>query len=163
MKCTLLHPCKQCNFHRLISSEVLQKQVFNSAISLEINQWNVHCFTPAHLFVFIDVWPFSALVFLLTRGSLWIYWRLIGKLMKNQENTHIELQSCVFLRDLTVPNLRTPTSKLIMGIWKIQQFHANVTPDMTLIFIPINTLRPKKDGRHFPDDTFKCIFLNENV
>ena len=27
----------------------------------------------------------------------------------------------------------------------------------------INTLRPRQDGRHFPDDTFKRIFLNENV
>ena len=25
-----------------------------------------------------------------------------------------------------------------------------------------STLRPRKDGRHFPDDIFKCIFLNEN-
>ena len=27
----------------------------------------------------------------------------------------------------------------------------------------INTLRPRQNGRHFPDDTLKCIFLNENV
>ena len=27
----------------------------------------------------------------------------------------------------------------------------------------INTLRPRQDGRHFPDDIFKWIFLNENV
>ena len=27
----------------------------------------------------------------------------------------------------------------------------------------LNTLRPRQDGRHFPDDIFKCIFLNENV
>ena len=26
-----------------------------------------------------------------------------------------------------------------------------------------NTLRPRQDGRHFPDDVFKWIFLNENV
>ena len=26
-----------------------------------------------------------------------------------------------------------------------------------------NTLRPKQNGRHFADDIFKCIFLNENV
>ena len=25
-----------------------------------------------------------------------------------------------------------------------------------------NTLRPRQNGRHFPDDIFKCIFLNEN-
>ena len=27
----------------------------------------------------------------------------------------------------------------------------------------INTLRPRQDGRHLPDDIFKCISLNENV
>ena len=27
----------------------------------------------------------------------------------------------------------------------------------------INTLRPRQEGRHFPDDISKCIFLNENV
>ena len=27
----------------------------------------------------------------------------------------------------------------------------------------LNTLRPRQNGRHFPDDAFKCIFLNENV
>ena len=26
-----------------------------------------------------------------------------------------------------------------------------------------NTLRPRQNGRHFPDDIFKCFFLNENV
>ena len=25
-----------------------------------------------------------------------------------------------------------------------------------------NTLRPRQHGRHFPDDIFRCIFLNEN-
>ena len=27
----------------------------------------------------------------------------------------------------------------------------------------VNTLRPRQNGRHFPDDIFKCIFFNENV
>ena len=27
----------------------------------------------------------------------------------------------------------------------------------------INTLRPRQNGRHYPDDIFKCNFLNENV
>ena len=29
--------------------------------------------------------------------------------------------------------------------------------------VSINTLRPRQNGRHFPDDIFKCIFLTENV
>ena len=28
---------------------------------------------------------------------------------------------------------------------------------------PLNTLRPRQNGYHFPDDIFKCIFLNEKV
>ena len=28
---------------------------------------------------------------------------------------------------------------------------------------PFNTLRLRQNGRHFADDMFKCIFLNENV
>ena len=27
----------------------------------------------------------------------------------------------------------------------------------------INTLRPRQNGRHFADDLFKCIFMNENI
>ena len=27
----------------------------------------------------------------------------------------------------------------------------------------VNTLRPRQNGRHFADDIFNCIFLNENV
>ena len=27
----------------------------------------------------------------------------------------------------------------------------------------INTLRPRQNGHHFPDNIFKCIFLNENI
>ena len=27
----------------------------------------------------------------------------------------------------------------------------------------VNALRPRQNGRHFADDIFKCIFLNENV
>ena len=27
----------------------------------------------------------------------------------------------------------------------------------------LNTLRPRQNGRHFPNDTFKWIFLNENL
>ena len=29
--------------------------------------------------------------------------------------------------------------------------------------MPVNTLRPRQNGRHFADDIFKRIFFNENV
>ena len=32
-----------------------------------------------------------------------------------------------------------------------------------LCFMLLNTLRPRQNGRHFADDTFKRIFLNENI
>ena len=32
-----------------------------------------------------------------------------------------------------------------------------------LIWPFVNILRPRQNGRHFPDDILKCIFLNENL
>ena len=37
------------------------------------------------------------------------------------------------------------------------------TPYHVKVQTIINTLRPRQNGRHFTDDIFKCIFLNENV
>ena len=49
-------------------------------------------------------------------------------------------------------------------------FHENVFEYvvcelLVILFKPqyVNTLRPRQNGRRFADDTFKCIFLNENV
>ena len=36
--------------------------------------------------------------------------------------------------------------------------------EMLLAFLALfNTLMPRQNGRHFADDIFKCIFLNENL
>ena len=32
-----------------------------------------------------------------------------------------------------------------------------------MVISSVNTLRTRQNGRHFVDDIFKCIFLNENV
>ena len=34
---------------------------------------------------------------------------------------------------------------------------------LNFVHCHLNTLRPRKNGRHFADDIFKCIFLNENI
>ena len=37
-----------------------------------------------------------------------------------------------------------------------------MSPNFT-VSVSLNTLRLRRNGRHFADDTFKRIFLNENV
>ena len=39
----------------------------------------------------------------------------------------------------------------------------NEPRNTVLLDTALNTLRPRQHGRHFADDTFKRIFLNENV
>ena len=39
---------------------------------------------------------------------------------------------------------------------------AMASPRRILYLILLYTLRPWQNGRHYPDDSFKCIFLNEN-
>ena len=41
--------------------------------------------------------------------------------------------------------------------------HTDMDPMLNGIIHSVNKLRPRQYGRHFPDDIFKCIFLNENV
>ena len=67
------------------------------------------------------------------------------------------------------------------GLWYIQWQHTGDTvnlnwyngtagfSDVRFLFLPgtsyhaiVNTLRPRQNGRHFADDMFKCIFVNEN-
>ena len=39
-----------------------------------------------------------------------------------------------------------------------------MSPCWTIILMPhLNTLRPRQNGWHFTDNTFKCIFLHENI
>ena len=37
------------------------------------------------------------------------------------------------------------------------------TPPCRLPYLWFNTLRPRQNGRFFPDDVFKCFFKNENI
>ena len=48
-------------------------------------------------------------------------------------------------------------------IASLQRKHHGKPMKEVLIRILINTLRPKQNGRHLADDTFKRISLNENV
>ena len=45
--------------------------------------------------------------------------------------------------------------------WKVIDVDIHV--DYVFCWMILNSLRPRQDGRHFPDDTFKRIFRNENV
>ena len=66
-------------------------------------------------------------------------------------------------------SMMTPAKSYIY-IYKIYNDNGpQINPQGTLHSLPflsdkfINTLRPRQNGRHFADDTFKCIFVNENA
>ena len=42
-------------------------------------------------------------------------------------------------------------------------FRRFLQEEWLVVFVTVNTSRPRQNGRHFADDTFKYIFLNENV
>ena len=50
-------------------------------------------------------------------------------------------------------------------IWQTSRCsQANITTwPITVRYSRLNRLRPGRNGRHFSDDIFKCIFLSENV
>ena len=48
------------------------------------------------------------------------------------------------------------------SIWWLTMLQRNKNTNYT-IRCSFNSLRPRQNRRHFADDIFKCIFLNENV
>ena len=47
------------------------------------------------------------------------------------------------------------------NVSKMTGYQGTRASSLTTLFI--NTLRPRQNDRHFPDDIFKWIFLNKNV
>ena len=47
----------------------------------------------------------------------------------------------------------------VSALYVIQDISCKIRPKSLII----NTLRPKQNGHCFPDDVFKCIFMNENI
>ena len=45
---------------------------------------------------------------------------------------------------------------------KFDKWFPNIVARLPIVLL-FNTLRPRQNGRHFPDDILKCIFLNDNV
>ena len=62
-------------------------------------------------------------------------------------------------------NVQTHLGALLLGrvllIGTLQ--YVSTGPMYKSSLVHVNTLRPRQNGRHFPDDIFKRIFLNENV
>ena len=53
-------------------------------------------------------------------------------------------------------------------VWLIRRWHHSVRNNFISLNFPrymynVNTLRPRQNGHHFPDDILKCLFFNENV
>ena len=64
---------------------------------------------------------------------------------------------CLVLKNLFIPWLNWFIRCLsdIGKSWGLSRYRDAV--------LPLNTLRPRQNGRHFPDDIFKCIFFYENL
>ena len=48
---------------------------------------------------------------------------------------------------------------LLLVILALMESREGISPQQ----ITLITLRPRQNGRHLPDDIFKCIFLNGNL
>ena len=64
-------------------------------------------------------------------------------------------------------NLELPHMRIVIDSHSFHNYHNYLCVSFTAPLFQIrgedNTLRPRQNGRHFTDNIFKCIFLNENV
>ena len=73
-------------------------------------------------------------------------------------------------QSLLIPLLMVSPLIVTAERWCWDSLHKWSLPTIMEVVLPfmmeehyLNTLRPRQNGRHFTDDTFKSIFLNENA
>ena len=86
---------------------------------------------------------------------------------------HISLKSISLVLGLSYNKLNASDSalkdfdKYMSCLYKNWWYNHNERKHQTVCIVNgthcLNTLRPRQNCRHFADDIFKCIFLNENV
>ena len=83
--------------------------------------------------------------------------------MVRRQPYRCHLTNCTDKRlEVRVPAFDDSTNTILF--MHISWFCLNcVTNDADTAHAWFNTLRPRQNGRHFPDDIVKCIFLNKNV
>ena len=121
-----------------------------------------------------------SLVYLIPNNDFCLKLRYENKGYKNPDARHHHY-GMMFSRNWSVFLFKSQKILLVLGDVRIS--HLRWTPKALLdredymLFMrstfyntndkgirnPLSTLRPIQDGRHFPDDTFKWFFLNENV
>ena len=81
----------------------------------------------------------------------------VGKSAQRSLGLGLVLSECIYIQ--LVESVKQSFSIMIF----VPVVEHAPTLTVCLSLTNFNTLRPRQNGRHFPDDNFKCISLNENV
>ena len=94
----------------------------------------------------------SSFLLLHNVNAIYVMWDPVQKLVPSTRVTTVGFQAGFSLTPFVYFFVKeiSDFTKLLIGFPLVTSFW-------------INTLRPRQNGRHFADDMFKCIFLNENV
>ena len=76
--------------------------------------------------------------------------------------THWPLRDVQLIHNLTFP-INFIYWYLENFLWNWSQFSATKSHCWCVNIYSVNSLRPRQNGCHFPDNVYKWIFLNENV
>ena len=110
-------------------------------------------------------------IFFLNQNEIHLSYRSSSNIIERNQN------SLVFINHVTTePWHKWVKGSILYPEWEFlnwlhmvflsnqgQQVFEHSATGLLPFFSAINTLRSKQDGCHFPDDIFKCIFLNENA
>ena len=82
-----------------------------------------------------------------------------GKSINQMKSTYL-FRRCIKNSDFARPDGR----RMGAFMWVLSLCFAFIAAlSRAITSVLINTLGPRRNGRHFADDIFKCIFVNENV
>ena len=106
-----------------------------------------NCIAYYHAVVITNLWANinAGLVHLYIQGNL---------------STYMLLCLCFWTQDDVIQQHH---QEIVFAIFTPVHCHFRINTSTPLHCKRLNTLRPRRYGRHFPDDFFKCIFMTENI
>ena len=108
-------------------------------------------------------WPYRNLYKIISNFGVWRNWLNTNITSRNLKSKATQL--FVQLLALNYYNENSALQAPYEGNLLVHPPHKVLVNKKSISMSPhwFNTLRPRQNGRHFADDIFKCIFLNENV
>ena len=139
--------------------------LWNVQHMLGMTQQNIWlgCFTPGFLWLWIETWYLKPKLLQISHSTLLYHHYVIYVMPYLHCPRMVSISLFHLYKKIYITRGITPSYELEIYYFTSVLFSNETSYNKTAQIFLFSTLIPRQNDHNFPDDIFKCIFLNENV